>query len=486
MSSKPDRPHARRCLMPPALSRVLTGVVPPELASELSLPPVASFESLDPVSVDVSNHEVNRQLLDHLTRMVKPAIASRQLNLIAPAFPHGVRLTVDVRLLPLLARTRQCLEREGLLSEDALAWSTLKRLMAVRAFGVRSLVDVLTAVEAANSSEPGQSGPPHSIMVVPGRDASTLSPRLTHEARLLADEPWTKSVSLYDVRLGPALLTEENPASCIKEAFDDGRLGFDRPLYLAPPGWDMNLLRLPLQALTRIRLRKEGITSLAAVSSLTVEEMLKVRGIGAVILEDLLTLLDACRHLIGTTSSFDSEPTLHQYCRAVVGRRQDNWFPDRLADRMKRARALGVRCLSLPIEDELYSLAATIKESHAGITTRYLGWDGQGRRSLDIVAAAKGVTRERVRQIALTLTHRLSEVPAWTPTLGRALELCEQLCPLPVDRLAALLHEKGLTRAPFHPHGLLTAAKVLGRSHRLSLLRSGQTEWLVRRDPETL
>jgi hypothetical protein len=110
MSSKPDRPHARRCLTPPALSGVLTGVVPAELTSDWSPTPVASSESRDAVS------------------------------------------------------------------------------MAIRAFGVKSLVDVLTAVEAANSPEVDQSGPPDSIMAVPGRDASTLSPRLTHEARLLADE----------------------------------------------------------------------------------------------------------------------------------------------------------------------------------------------------------------------------------------------------------------------------------------------------------
>jgi hypothetical protein len=169
----------------------------------------------------------------------------------------------------------------------------------------------------------------------------------------------------------------------------------------------------------------------------------------------------------------------------VVGRTQDNWFPDRLADRIKRARALGIHCLSLPIEDELYSLAATVKDSHAGTTTRYFGWDGQGRRSVDIVAAEKGVTKARVHQIVSKVTRRLSEVSAWTPTPGHGLELCEQLCPLPVDRLAAMLHEKELARAPFHPYGLLTAAKVLGRSHCLTLLRFGQTEWLVCGAPET-
>jgi hypothetical protein len=397
-----------------------------------------------------------------------------------------VRLIVDAARLPLLARTRHSLLREGLLSADGLRWSTLQRLMVIRAFGVRSLVDILTAVEAANYPVAGQDGPPDSIMIVPGRDDSTLSPRLTHEARLLADEPWTKNVSLCDVRLGPALLADENPRSCLNEAFKDARLGFDDPFYPAPRGWDLNLLHFPLRPLTRIRLHKEGITSFAAVSHLTVGEMLKLRGIGAVILEDLLTLLDACRHLIGTSNSFEREPTVQEYCRAVVERRQDNWFPDRLADRMKRARALGMRCLSLPIEDELYSLAATVKDSHAKITTQYLGWDGQGRRSHDLVAAAKGVTRERVRQIVSKLTHRLSEVSVLTPTLDNVQELCDQLCPLPVDRLATLLHEKGLARAPFHPHGLVTAAKVLGRSNRLSLLRSGPTEWVVLGDPETL
>ena len=90
MSSKPDRSHARRCLMPPALLGVLTGVVPAELASELSLPTVTSFESLDPISVDISNLQANRHLLDHLTRIVRAAIASRRLNLSAPAFPNGV------------------------------------------------------------------------------------------------------------------------------------------------------------------------------------------------------------------------------------------------------------------------------------------------------------------------------------------------------------------------------------------------------------
>ncbi len=420
MSSKPDRSHARRCLMPPALLGVLTGVVPAELASELSLPTVTSFESLDPISVDISNLQANRHLLDHLTRIVRAAIASRRLNLSAPAFPNGVRLIVDAARLPLLARTRHSLVREGLLSEDGLRWSTLQRLMVIRAFGVRSLVDVLTAVEAANYPEAGQDGPPDSLMVVPGGDDSMLSTHLTQEARLLADEPWTKNVSLCDVRLGPAILADENPRSCVNEAFKDGRLGFDHAFYPAPLGYDLNLLHFPLRPLTRIRLHKEGITSFAAVSHLTVDEMLKLRGIGVVILEDLLTLLDACRHLIGTRNSLEREPTVQEYCRAVVERRQDNWFPDRLADRMKRARALGLRCLSLPIEDELYSLAATVNDSQAEITTQYLGWDGQGRRSFDIVAAAKGVTRERVRQIVSKLTDRLSEVSVWTPTLARA------------------------------------------------------------------
>jgi len=57
---------ARQCLIPPALSGVLTGVVPAELASELGLAWMAPFESVEPVSVDVSDHEVNWQLFGSL------------------------------------------------------------------------------------------------------------------------------------------------------------------------------------------------------------------------------------------------------------------------------------------------------------------------------------------------------------------------------------------------------------------------------------
>ncbi len=146
----------------------------------------------------------------------------------------------------------------------------------------------------------------------------------------------------------------------------------------------------------------------------------------------------------------------------------------------------GIRCLSLPLEEELFRLALILKVSQAEITIRCLGWDGQGPGTLNVLAASHGITRERVRQIISKVSHLLADVPAWTPTLDDALELCEQACPASVERLAALLHEKRLARAPFHPHGLLTAAKVLGRSHRVSLALSGQTEWVVRGDQDTV
>ena len=54
------------------------------------------------------------------------------------------------------------------------------------------------------------------------------------------------------------------------------------------------------------------------------------------------------------------------------------------------------------------------------------------------------------------------------------------------EEVARLLHHHGFARAPFHPHGLLTAADVVGLAHTLSLERFGGAEWLIQKDQEMI
>jgi len=108
-----------------------------------------SFESLDPIWVDVPRGSLDRHLLDQLTALVDPAIRSRRLDLKGLAFPDNVPPNVDLKRLPISTRTRNCLNTESLGSTEELRGKSLGRLLEIHAFGVRCLVDLLTAVEGA-------------------------------------------------------------------------------------------------------------------------------------------------------------------------------------------------------------------------------------------------------------------------------------------------------------------------------------------------
>ena len=75
-----------------------------------------------------------------------------------------------------------------------------------------------------------------------------LTPRLTCEARLLADEPWSKDVGVYDARLAPHLLTSDDPLREVQNAFAAGRLSLEQPLLTEPPRYDIDLLQVPAPA----------------------------------------------------------------------------------------------------------------------------------------------------------------------------------------------------------------------------------------------
>jgi RNA polymerase alpha subunit len=301
-------PRALRCIVPHALRGVLVGVIPAQLVRALTLPRNSSFESLDPIWVDVPRGSPDRQLLGELTALADPAIRSRRLDVTGLAFPERVPPNVELKRLPLSTRTRNCLNRESLASTEELRGKSLGRLLEIPAFGVKCLVDLLTAVEgawwAADADAARTKGlaatPPIELeaqrrgitrergpreiggyarrCLVPGALESVFSgtvpprlvralklapgtpfesvacgrvlvrfaPRLTREARLLADEPWSKHVGVYDARLARHLLTSDDPCSEVQDAYATGRLSQEHPLFNEPPRYDVDLLRCPL------------------------------------------------------------------------------------------------------------------------------------------------------------------------------------------------------------------------------------------------
>jgi hypothetical protein len=456
------------------------------LAQDLKLPPRAQFETLTQPWVETSDPEEDQRLLDHLTALARPTLTSGHFDATVPAFPAGVASSINLIRLPLYTRTRNCLSKKGLLSADALQGLSLEELLAIPGFGVKSLVDLLTAVEAANRNSERGAAPTSSFGVLPEWGAATLSARLTREARLLANEPWAKEVSLYDVRLGAQLLKDETLFREVRQAIFARRIPLEQQLCLQAPRRDIDLLRCPLLTHTKNRLSEAKLTTLSAVASLTLHEVVNLRGLGEGALADLLTVIDVCRFPASVVGPAGRDPTLADFGKGVVKRTGEARFPERLASRIHQTRALGIRCRSLPLEEELHALAVSAVRSHPEAAIQHLGWDGRGPRTLEAVGKGLGLTRERVRQVIEDLTNRLSAVPAWTPILCQALDVCNQMCPRPTEEIAALLQQKKLATALFHPYGLLTAARVLGLTHTLSLWPFGGTNWLAQASDEEL
>ncbi len=287
--------YGRRCLVPAALESVFRGTVPAPLAQALKLAPGTSFESVARGRVLVGERAADRQLLNWLAELLSPAITAGWLDLSGPAFPDGVASTIDLARLPIHTRTWNCLMRERLVSGEALERRSLRELLAIPGFGVQCMVDLLTAVEGAHRSTETEGACPQTTELYE-LAALTLSTRLTCEARLLADEPWSKDVGVYDARLAPHLLTSDNSLREVQDAIATGRLSFEHSLFNEPPRYDIDLLRCPLPHSTMRGLREAGLTKLSALACLTPRDLLARNHLGERSVSDMLVLLDVFRY----------------------------------------------------------------------------------------------------------------------------------------------------------------------------------------------
>ncbi len=470
--------YARRCLLPGALRSAFRGSVAAGLVQTLKLAPGTSFESVARARVIVGERHADRRLLNWLVELLSPAFTAEWIDLSARAFPDGVASTIDLARLPVHTRTWNCLKREHLISGEDLERQSIRELLAIHSFGLQCVVDLLTAVEGAHEPTQTEGASPQTTELYE-LSALTLAPRLTCEARLLADLPWSKDVGIYDARLSLPLLTSVDPIGEARDALATGQLSFEHSLFTEPPRYDIELPRCPLRDITIRGLREAGLIKLSALACLTPRDLLASKYLGELSVSELLVLLDVFRCLTPTAQPIGHEASLSELCEAVVNHDFNCWFPKGLADRMARARLLGTRYVSMALEEELLELAASASRSHKKLAFRYLGWDGQGPRPLELLAAANRVTRETARQLVLGVKRRLSLASSWTPTLVKAVDLCRQWCPRPAEEIAVLLQQNGLAQGKFHPYGLVTAAKAVGLTHSLALKRVKGAEWLV-------
>jgi hypothetical protein len=104
-------------------------------------------------------------------------------------------------------------------------------------------------------------------------------------------------------------------------------------------------------------------------------------------------------------------------------------------------------------------------ELHRALARR-LGLLGDPPATLEVCAAEAGVTRERIRQLAL----QVQSVPRgrlWAPTLDAALAQ-DPATGNHDDGYPTLLHRRGLALRPWHPEAVNALAQMCGRQERVT------------------
>jgi hypothetical protein len=261
---------------------------------------------------------------------------------------------------------------------------------------------------------------------------------------------------------------------------------------------------LPFSERTRNVLDRAGRSGDASwMSDVTATEFLSLRGAGAVTLLDFATVAEAheatvrswqlevgaaseeleklrSEYPIDTISP--SDPRLRDLRLAgssiaeALERDLDEggWklFPSRPAEVL--AKVGGVRHVLHGLEMEKLDEAlpnlvcSAVPARYVDAIVMRLGWDGMGGCTLEEAAEVVGVTRERIRQIQKRLEEALESV-TYVPALDRAIGALDRAADTFEPDAASLLRREGVTFERFLPVGVVSAAKMLGRSHRFEL-----------------
>lgn len=400
-------PRFGQVIAPVALQEVLAVTVPYEIVN-LGVPARLRLCDLDETSWSQWGSKVCHNLSQAVVQRVRSEIPSLPLCVLKrliPPLPLGLGLDD----LELERRTRNCLEKVGLLKNAGrLEGWTIGDLLGIRAFGAKSLVDILASLESSGFLVGGVTG---AELERSRQSLSELAAAFESVSRLCSQ--------LHGLMTAQAsMLNRIESADTIRQ--DDPRLG------------------TLLQAADR---DARDVPHLVRRMIARAEELPEAQALCARIRE-ILQASDK------------------------IGRLAAEFNPMREHLRGLYARAAGMSRLTL--EQELNDLVVRprrwpVTERDLRVLRRRLGVDGHGGRTLEATASEFGVTRERVRQICTNAVKHLKDKRPFAPLVDRALALVVERLPATADDVEKGLQSSGITETPFRLEGLMNVADLLGR-----------------------
>jgi hypothetical protein len=139
-----------------------------------------------------------------------------------------------------------------------------------------------------------------------------------------------------------------------------------------------------------------------------------------------------------------------------------------------------IESLSLDVAlREFLKVVGRVKGKKLDVLCSRLGWNGNAPITLEQSGRLLGLTRERVRQIQARFVRRLPKHPVFMPALDRALEVMRRHAPILPEAASILLRREKISADPFHPQGLLEAARICGRTPTFELVKLNDKEILA-------
>jgi Sigma-70, region 4 len=121
---------------------------------------------------------------------------------------------------------------------------------------------------------------------------------------------------------------------------------------------------------------------------------------------------------------------------------------------------------------------ADANDRRANIVTRFAGFDGTGRKTLEEVGNKFGITRERVRQIVADFKKRAGRRRIQIPVFRRACALIESNVPSTESRIREKLRSQHITAVDFDCTGILATLALLGEQPFFRKGTVGNTDFL--------
>lgn len=361
-----------------------------------------------------------------------------------PQPPYNIQLG-DIELEQ---RTFNCIKRSLNGNLQALNQCTIREVLNLRSFGIKSLIDLLSSLE------------------------STIN--IYHEPLLgltlndIDDQTLAFQGAAHD--LVAMLHTGFNPDAAQNHINRMRHCAQRMTLSIA------SLAQFAAQAQSGQPLRPRLDPDLTAAA----QQIAAIPGATAIRRNDprlgaLLASIDA------------SAKTVGQLIEPLISRVHDPMCVPELLPRLHELHQRLVELSSMSLEDELFEVIHTAfaKPSKAGternakaIARRY-GWDGRGGSTLEEIAGEFGLSRERIRQICEPIEAALKSLEQqrlFAPVLQRALDFIAAQAPLTTEAMAMQLANSGLAKSALPIKMLLHLAKSLGCVTSVSIeLINGQS-----------